>query len=69
MLYRKLTSVLLGALAGSAMLMLSMRQASAFTLSSPSIQQHLAFSSQIEEAYYTRCSRRNGRRYCRRYYH
>jgi hypothetical protein len=67
MLSRKLACILLAVSAGSAMLMLSMGQASAFTLASPSIQQHYASSSKIEEAYY-RCRWRNGRRYCRHYY-
>jgi len=70
MLSRKLAGVFLAASVGSVALMLPTGQASAFTLASPSLQQNLTHSSQIEKVYYrTRCWWRYGRRYCRRYWY
>jgi hypothetical protein len=56
MLSRSLSICSLAALAGAAMLALSMSSASAFSLSSPSLEQPLA-SSQIDKVWWDRWGR------------
>jgi len=68
MIKTTLTSTCLAALAGAAMLTLSMAPASAFTLTAPSLAAPVA-SAQIEHVWWDRYHRWHGPRHCWRGYY
>jgi hypothetical protein len=66
MLLRKLAGCSVAALAGAAMLTISVAPASAMTIGSASIEKQFASSTSVEKSAW-RCFWRYGHRYCRRW--